>query len=144
MFRKNFWSGILAYKTTLEKQYFIDSEPKVQVISSKIDQLAAINNSKFNSWATHFNFWKSTYLLKLVKGFYYYTADVGLRCIFVCGARTSATPKWFRTHFRTHLHFWVIAPAPALALALALFFRNFRKNAHLLKAFFFHNFTKFL
>ena len=40
--RKNFWSGSLAYKTTLEKQYFIDSEPKVEVISSKIDRLAAI------------------------------------------------------------------------------------------------------
>ena len=32
----------LAYKTTLEKQYFLDSDPKVEVISSKIDQLAAI------------------------------------------------------------------------------------------------------
>ena len=42
MLLKNLLSGILAYKTTLEKQYFIDSEPKVEVISSKIDQLAAI------------------------------------------------------------------------------------------------------
>ena len=39
--KKNFWSGSLAYKTTLEEQYFIDSEPKGEVISSKIDQLAA-------------------------------------------------------------------------------------------------------
>ena len=42
MLQKNFWSGSLAYKTTLEKQYFIDSELKVEVISSKIDGLAAI------------------------------------------------------------------------------------------------------
>ena len=39
---KNFWSGSLAYKSTLEKQYFIVSEPKGEVISSKIDRLAAI------------------------------------------------------------------------------------------------------
>ena len=33
----------LAYKgSTLEKKYFIDSEPKGEVISSKIDRLAAI------------------------------------------------------------------------------------------------------
>ena len=37
-YEKNFWSGSLAYKTTLEEQYFIDSEPKGEVISSKIDQ----------------------------------------------------------------------------------------------------------
>ena len=36
MLRKNFWSGSLAYKDTLEEQYFIDSEPKGEVISSKI------------------------------------------------------------------------------------------------------------
>ena len=41
-YEKNFWSGSLAYKNTLEKQYFIDSEPKGKVISSKIDGLAAI------------------------------------------------------------------------------------------------------
>ena len=40
--RKNFWSGSLAYKNTLEKQYFIVSEPKEEVISSKIDRMAAI------------------------------------------------------------------------------------------------------
>ena len=34
----------------LGKQYFIDSEPKGEVISSKIDQLAAIYTSKFK-WA---------------------------------------------------------------------------------------------
>ena len=34
--------GSLAYKSTLEKQYFIVSEPKGEVISSKIDQMAAI------------------------------------------------------------------------------------------------------
>ena len=39
---KNFWSGSLAYKTTLEDQYFIDSEPKGEVISFKIGRLAAI------------------------------------------------------------------------------------------------------
>ena len=32
----------LALKDTFEKQYFIVSEPKGEVISSKIDQLAAI------------------------------------------------------------------------------------------------------
>ena len=31
-----------AYKNTLEKQYFIVSEPKEEVISSKIDWMAAI------------------------------------------------------------------------------------------------------
>ena len=35
MLWKNFWSGSLAYKTTLEKQYFIDSEPKVAIDTSK-------------------------------------------------------------------------------------------------------------
>jgi hypothetical protein len=40
----------LAYKTTLEEQYFIDSEPKGEVISPKIDRLAAIFISKFK-WA---------------------------------------------------------------------------------------------
>ena len=38
---KNGWSGRLAYKSTLEKQYFIVSEPKGEVINSKIDQMAA-------------------------------------------------------------------------------------------------------
>jgi hypothetical protein len=42
MLRKNFWSGSLAYKGTLKKQYFVDSEPKEEVISSKIDRLVAI------------------------------------------------------------------------------------------------------
>ena len=42
MLRKNFWSGSLAYKSTLEKQYFIVYEPKEEVISSKIDRMAAI------------------------------------------------------------------------------------------------------
>ncbi len=50
MLWKNFWSKSLAYKSTLEKQYFIDSEPKGEVISSKIDRLAAIFISKFK-WA---------------------------------------------------------------------------------------------
>ena len=40
--RKSFWSWSLAFKRTLEKQYFIDSEPKGEVISSKIDKLADI------------------------------------------------------------------------------------------------------
>ena len=39
MLQKKFWSGS---KDTLEKQYFIVSEPKGEVISSKIDQIAAI------------------------------------------------------------------------------------------------------
>ena len=50
MLRKNFWSGSLALKDTFEKQYFIVSEPKGEVVSSKIDGLAAIYISKFN-WA---------------------------------------------------------------------------------------------
>ena len=37
----------MVQKTTLEEQYFIDSEPKGEVISSKIEQLAAIYTSKF-------------------------------------------------------------------------------------------------
>ena len=41
-YKKNCWSGSLAYKGTLEKQYFIVSEPKEEVISSKIDRMAAI------------------------------------------------------------------------------------------------------
>ena len=56
MLRKNFWSGSLAYKSTLEKQYFIVSEPKVEVISSKIDRVAAIYTSKFK-WA-----WRAQFL----------------------------------------------------------------------------------
>ena len=56
MWRKNCWSGSLAYKSTLEKQYFIVSEPKVEVISSKIDRVAAIYTSKFK-WA-----WRAQFL----------------------------------------------------------------------------------
>jgi hypothetical protein len=40
----------------LEEQYFIDSEPKGEVISSKIDRLAAIYTSKFK-WA-----WRAQFL----------------------------------------------------------------------------------
>ena len=47
--------------------------------------------------------------------------DVGLQCIFLCGARTAAPHKLFRTQFRTHLNFWVIAPTPALALFIIIF-----------------------
>jgi hypothetical protein len=54
MLRKNFWSGSLAYNGTLEKQYFFDSEPKGEVISSKIDRLVAIYTSKFK-WALEIN-----------------------------------------------------------------------------------------
>ena len=53
---KMIWSGTLAYKSTLEKQYFIVSEPKVEVISSKIDRMAAIFTSKFK-WA-----WRAQFL----------------------------------------------------------------------------------
>jgi hypothetical protein len=56
MLWKNFWSGSLAYKGTLEEQYFIDSEPKGEVITSEIDQLAAIYTSKFR-WA-----WRAQFL----------------------------------------------------------------------------------
>jgi hypothetical protein len=62
MLRKNFWSGSLAYKDTLEKQYFIDPEPKAEVISSKIDQLAAIYTSKFK-WAWRAQFLSHTLLI---------------------------------------------------------------------------------
>jgi hypothetical protein len=34
---ENLWTWSLAYKSTLEKQYFIVSEPKGEIISSKID-----------------------------------------------------------------------------------------------------------
>ncbi len=46
MLRKNFWSGSLAYKTTLVKPYFIDSEPKGEVISSKAFFFPDIASSK--------------------------------------------------------------------------------------------------
>jgi hypothetical protein len=59
MLLKNFWSGSLAYKGTLKEQYFIDSEPKGEVISSKIDQLAAIYTSKFK-WARRAQFLSHT------------------------------------------------------------------------------------
>ena len=61
MLRKNFWSGSLAYKSTLEKQYFIVSEPKVEVISSKIDRVAAIYTSKFK-WA-----WRAQFLSRTLQ-----------------------------------------------------------------------------
>ena len=55
MLRKNLWSGSLAYKTILEKQYIIDSEPKGEVNSSEIDRLAAISTSKFKwTWRAQF------------------------------------------------------------------------------------------
>ena len=51
----NCWFESLAYKGTLEKQYFIDSEPKGEVISSKIDRLSAIYTSKFKwEWRAQF------------------------------------------------------------------------------------------
>ena len=53
---KNSWSGSLAYKSTLEKQYFIVSEPIGEVISSKIDRMAAIYTSNFK-WA-----WRAQFL----------------------------------------------------------------------------------
>ena len=40
----------------MEEQYFTDSEPKREVISSKIDRLAAIYTSKFK-WA-----WRAQFL----------------------------------------------------------------------------------
>jgi hypothetical protein len=40
----------------LEEQYFFDSEPKGEVLSSKIDRLAAIYTSKFK-WA-----WRAQFL----------------------------------------------------------------------------------
>ena len=39
--------GLGAWLTKLEKQYFIVSEPKGEVISSKINRVAAIYTSKF-------------------------------------------------------------------------------------------------
>ena len=42
-------------KILLEKQYFIDFETKGEVISSKIDRLAAVYTSKFK-WAWALNF----------------------------------------------------------------------------------------
>ena len=43
-------------------------------------------------------------------------SDVGLREFLLCGARTPALQKLFRTHLRTAPQFLIIAPAPALAL----------------------------
>ena len=58
-YKKNFQCGSLAYKTTLEEQYFIVSEPKGGVISSNIDQVAAILFSKF-IWARRAKFLSHT------------------------------------------------------------------------------------
>ena len=55
-------------------------------------------------------------------------SDVGLRGILLCGARTPALKKLFRTHLRTAPHYLVIAPTPALALFHII---------HMVKAFFF-------
>ena len=53
--RKKIWSGSLVYKGTLEKQYFIDSALKGEVISSKIDRLVAFYASKFEwAWQAQF------------------------------------------------------------------------------------------
>ena len=41
-YEKTFGVGSLAYKSTFEKQHFIVSEAKKEVISSKIDWMAAI------------------------------------------------------------------------------------------------------
>ena len=62
MLRKNFWSGSLAYKDTLEKQYFIDSESKGDVITSKIDQLCCL----------------TVRIIALVSGFYSSEHRIGL------------------------------------------------------------------
>ena len=56
MLRKIFWPRSLAYKGTLEKKHFIDSEPKGEVISSEIDRFTAIYTSKFK-WA-----WRAQFL----------------------------------------------------------------------------------
>jgi hypothetical protein len=47
--------------STLEKQYFIVSEPKVEVISTKIDGVAAIYTSKFK-WA-----WRAQFLSRTLQ-----------------------------------------------------------------------------
>ena len=61
MLRKNLWSGSLGLKDNFEKQYFIVSEPKGEVISSKIDRLAAIYISKFK-WA-----WRAQFLSRTLQ-----------------------------------------------------------------------------
>ena len=61
MLQKKGWSGSLAYKSTLKKQYFIVSEPKGEVISSKIDRVAAIYTSKFK-WA-----WRAQFLSRTLQ-----------------------------------------------------------------------------
>ena len=38
----NYKKKLLVWELRLQRQYFIDSEPKGEVISSKIDRLAAI------------------------------------------------------------------------------------------------------
>ena len=59
MLQKKKWSGSLAYEITLEEQYYINSEPKGEVISSKIDRLAAIYTSNFK-WDWHAQFLSHT------------------------------------------------------------------------------------
>ena len=51
----NYGKKLLVWDLSLQKQYFIVSEPKVEVISFKIDRLAAIYTSKFKwKWRAQF------------------------------------------------------------------------------------------
>ena len=50
----------LASRNFLEEQYFIDSEPKGEVICSEIDRLAAIYTSKLK-WAWRAQFLSHTF-----------------------------------------------------------------------------------
>ena len=55
-YEKTVGQGAWLTKSTLEKQYFIVSKPKGEVISSKIDGVAAIQISNFK-WA-----WRAQFL----------------------------------------------------------------------------------
>ena len=70
-----FCYGSLAYKGTFEKQYFIESEPKTKVISSKIDQLAAIYTFK-SKWAWRAQFLSHT--LQILEIFWNCLNDSGI------------------------------------------------------------------
>jgi hypothetical protein len=69
MLRTNGWSGSLAYKSTLEKQYFIVSEPKGEVFNSKIDQMATISTSSLK-WAGQAQFLSPTHQILEINQFF--------------------------------------------------------------------------
>ena len=98
---KNFWSGMLAYKGTLEKLYFIDSESKGEVSSSKIDQLAGIYTSKFK-WAWRAQFLSHT--LQILEIIPFFEAVKTILIYLVKILLVSDIKKWKRPPWMIMLH----------------------------------------